>query len=160
MNRRQARMKAVQALFQIDLSQTPVEEAIRYVAREESDHPLLNELVSGTIQYLPEIDRRLNTVLKQWTMDRIGKVDRNILRMAVYELDKMDDIPVNVTLNEAVEQGKMFGGEESGKFVNGVLQEYVNQFHNGREQRWPQNELTEKNGQRQKKKKSNDKPNS
>lgn len=122
MNRRTARTKAVQALFQIDVSQTEPRDAIQNVLDEdEVPDGFLNSLVHGTAEHLDDIDPFIEKHLDHWTMDRIGNVDRNILRMAVYELKEMKDIPRNVTLNEAVEAAKLFGGEESGRFVNGVL---------------------------------------
>lgn len=122
MNRRTAREKAVQSLFQIDVGRTDPSESITNVL-EENEQPdtFLTELVKGTAEHVTEIDSLIEKQLKHWSMERISKVDRAILRIAVYELEFMEDIPENVTLNEAVELAKRFGGEESRRFVNGIL---------------------------------------
>lgn len=122
MNRRTAREKAVQSLFQIDVGRTDPAESITNVL-EENEQPdsFLTKLVKGTAEHVTEIDPLIEKQLKHWSMERISKVDRAILRIAVYELEFMEDIPQNVTLNEAVELAKRFGGEESRRFVNGIL---------------------------------------
>ncbi|HEX7064590.1 MAG TPA: transcription antitermination factor NusB [Bacillales bacterium] len=128
MNRRTARQKAVQSLFQMDISGTEPTEAIANVLEEdERADVFLSDLVNGTLQHLDDIDPLIEKHLEHWNMKRIGNVDRCILRMAVFELSHMEDIPRNVTLNEAVELAKMFGGEESGRFVNGVLSKIAKQ---------------------------------
>ncbi|HEU5138572.1 MAG TPA: transcription antitermination factor NusB [Bacillales bacterium] len=128
MNRRTARQKAVQSLFQIDISGTEPTAAIANVLEEdERADPFLESLVNGTLQHLQDIDPLIEKHLEHWNMKRIGNVDRCILRMAVFELGHMEDIPRNVTLNEAVELAKMFGGEESSRFVNGVLSKIAKQ---------------------------------
>jgi N utilization substance protein B len=122
MNRRTAREKAVQSLFQIDVGKTDPAESIANVLEEnEQPDPFLAELVKGAVGHAGEIDPLIEKQLKHWSMERISKVDRAILRIAVYELEFTEDIPRNVTLNEAVELAKRFGGEESRRFVNGVL---------------------------------------
>jgi len=73
------------------------------------------------LEHLDEIDRKITQYAENWQMDRMAAVDRNILRFAVYELIFMDDIPPKVSINEAVNIAKKYSQEESGKFVNGVL---------------------------------------
>ncbi|WP_062048203.1 transcription antitermination factor NusB [Bacillus sp. JCM 19034] len=122
MNRRVARLRAAQALYQMDLAKSDKEQAIESVLDEgEEASEFFLELVNGTSNYLPEIDEIITHSLQGWTISRMGLVDRAIVRMMVFEMKYIDDIPVNVTLNEAIELAKAFGGEESGKFVNGVL---------------------------------------
>lgn len=122
MNRRTARVKAVQSLFQIELGKTDPEEAIENVlAENEKRDPFMDLLVNGTLGHSKEIDPFIERNLQHWNFKRIGNVDRCILRMAVFELNFLEDIPRKVTLNEAIDLAKLFGGEESGKFVNGVL---------------------------------------
>lgn len=122
MNRRTAREKAVQSLFQIDVGKTEPADAIANVlAENETPIAFLEELVKGTAEHRADIDPFIEKNLQHWNIKRIGNVDRCILRMAVFELHYLDDMPRNVTLNEAVELAKLFGGEESGRFVNGVL---------------------------------------
>lgn len=122
MNRRTARKKAIQALFQIDVGKAdPAEAAANVLEENEPEDEFMAALVNGTIEHLSEIDPWIEKNLEHWNIRRIGNVDRSILRMAAYELNYMDDVPRNVTFNEAVELAKLFGGEESGRFVNGVL---------------------------------------
>src|SRR5690606_34824565 len=83
--------------------------------------PFLHSLVTGTVNKLEEIDPLLERYLKGWKVDRLSKVDLQILRLAVYEMIHEDEVPPKVVINEAIELAKWFGTEESGKFVNGVL---------------------------------------
>lgn len=122
MNRRVARLRAAQALYQIDLTETDIDSAIDSVLDEgETASEFMNALVRGTIEQKNTIDPLISASLQGWTIDRMGLVDRAIVRMSLYEMKNIDDIPVNVTFNEGIELAKAFGGEESGKFVNGVL---------------------------------------
>lgn len=121
MKRRQAREKAVQALFQMHLNETDINETMDYVLNDEETDPFFERLVEGTIANLDSIDNTIKKHLENWSFDRIANVDRAILRLAVYELKYEEDIPSNVTLNEAVELAKTFGSEESKRFINGVL---------------------------------------
>lgn len=122
MNRRLARLRAVQALFQMDFSEVEWQEAIENTLDEgEVASSFLEELVTGTLEHKEEIDRILRDSLTNWTLERVGNVDRAVLRMALYEMKYVTDIPQNVSFNEAIELAKAFGGEDSGRFVNGVL---------------------------------------
>ncbi len=121
MKRRHAREKAIQVLFQIDVTDTDPQEALEHVLSEGEGDEFLSELVFGTLENLDRLDEVIKENLVNWSFSRIGNVDRSVLRMASYEMVIRDDIPVNVSLNEAVELAKLFGGEESGRFVNGVL---------------------------------------
>ncbi|MFK3958515.1 transcription antitermination factor NusB [Guptibacillus hwajinpoensis] len=125
MKRRHAREKAIQVLFQIDVTDTDPREALQHVLNEGEGDEFLSELVFGTLENLEKIDEVIKENLVNWTFNRIGNVDRSVLRMASYEMVVRDDIPVNVSLNEAVELAKLFGGEESGRFVNGVLSKII-----------------------------------
>ncbi|ARK31395.1 transcription antitermination factor NusB [Halalkalibacter krulwichiae] len=122
MNRRVARLRAAQALYQIDLTDTEINAAIHSVLDEgEVASTFMLDLVNGTIEQKDEIDPIISQSLQGWTIDRMGLVDRAIVRMSLYEMKNIEDIPVNVSFNEAIELAKAFGGEESGRFVNGVL---------------------------------------
>lgn len=122
MKRRLARIKAVQSLFQVDMSGTDKEEAINNVLEEdETKDEFLDKLVFGTLENLTEIDQIFKSHLENWKIDRVGNVDRAVIRMAIYEMKFLEEIPLNVSLNEAVDVAKSFGGEESGRFVNGVI---------------------------------------
>lgn len=126
MKRRTAREKAVQALFQIDVSQTDLEEAIENVLEEDQEiDSFLEQLVHGTVRHMDVIDQELKSNLEKWSLDRLGNVDRAILRLAVFEMKYLDDVPVNVSMNEAVELAKTFSDETSSRFINGVLSKMI-----------------------------------
>lgn len=126
MNRRQAREKALQALFQIEVGGTTPEDAIENVTEDASD-PFLVELVTRTVDHLNEIDTIIKRYLIKWPFERLGNVDKAIMRLAVSEFLYFEKIPVKVTLNEAIEMAKTFGDDDSRRFTNGVLSKIVNQ---------------------------------
>ena len=128
MKRRTAREKALQSLFQIDRSQIDPLEAIRYVLEDGKIDPFLEDLVIGTSKNLVEIDKLISENLEKWTFERLGNVDRTILRMATYEMMFLDDIPHNVSIDEAIELAKKFGDDNSSKFVNSVLSKIKNKM--------------------------------
>ena len=88
---------------------------------DEATERFADELVRGVQSERPQIDALIQTSSTHWKLERMARVDRNILRLAVYEILRRADVPVRVTLNEAVELGKKYGSEESSAFVNGVL---------------------------------------
>lgn len=90
-------------------------------APEFDDRGFVDELIGGVMENLPEIDRYITKYATEWPLDQITIVDRNILRIGVYELVFNRDIPAKVAINEAIEIAKTFGSDSSGKFVNGVL---------------------------------------
>ncbi|MFD1707033.1 transcription antitermination factor NusB [Siminovitchia sediminis] len=120
MKRREAREKALQALFQIDMSKIEPSEALENVLSDGQSDDFLQQLIEGTCAHLSEIDDTISTHLERWSIDRLGKVDVNVLRIATYEL-KFTETPPNVVINEAVEVAKIYGDEKSGSFVNGIL---------------------------------------
>jgi len=120
MKRRKAREKALQALFQMDMSGIAPEDALNNVLETEKPDEFLQELIYGTSANLKEIDQEISSRLERWSLERLGKVDLNVLRVGTYEL-KYTDVPPNVAINEAVEVAKTFGDEKSGQFVNGIL---------------------------------------
>ena len=122
MKRREAREKAMQTLFQLDNTELTVEEAITHVSEIKND--FYEGLVKGTVNHLSEIDESLKAKLENWSLDRLPKIERTILRLAVYELLYMKDTPEKVVMNEAIELCKTFGDEQSSRFVNGVLSKY------------------------------------
>ena len=123
--RREARQGAVEVLYRRDLLNDPVEDLVTEVARrlelDGSARRFLRQLVEKTGACQEEIDAALTRTLKHWGLERLSFVDRAILRMACCEVLHFPDIPSNVSINEAVEIAKSLGGEESGQFVNGVL---------------------------------------
>ena len=135
MKRRVAREIAVQSLYQIQMNEATPQEAVQ-IAIHEAEHdnetelnfsgdkidPLyIVELVEGTYSNKVRIDELLEEYLKGWAMDRLSRIDRGVLRLAVYEMLYRDDVPPKVVVNEAIDLAKHYGTEESGKFVNGVL---------------------------------------
>ncbi len=78
-------------------------------------------LLDGTITHLPEIDEKLRTYAREWSLERMANVDRNILRLALYEMLYLDDVPLSVSINEAVELAKIYSTPDSGRFINGIL---------------------------------------
>ena len=125
MSRRIARELAFQILFQVDIGRNPWQEILTRVIAEnelpEKSRVFLEELVSGTIANLSAVDAQIKKYAQDWKLERMANTDRNILRLAVFELKFQQDIPVGATVNEAVELSKRYGDEESGKFVNGIL---------------------------------------
>ncbi|MFC7783390.1 MULTISPECIES: transcription antitermination factor NusB [unclassified Rossellomorea] len=122
MKRRVAREKALQALFQIDMSGIEPDVALTNVLEEEEKmDAYLQQIVLGFIENQERIDGHIRENLEKWSFDRLAKVDRNILRLGVYELLFVEDVPNKVVINEAVEIAKIFGDDQSSKFINGVL---------------------------------------
>lgn len=139
MSRRLARETALQVLFQLDLTKEfqNVEAVVKHWAAEfsvpETSVPFAMELVQGTLGNLAEIDRRLGELAPEWKIERMAGVDRNLLRLAAFEILYRSDIPGPVSLNEAIELGKRFGGAESAKFINGILDKLLTKSVKDRE---------------------------
>lgn len=125
LGRRLAREKALQALFQIDVGKISPEKALHYSILEgdlsNSVKEFAKTLVMGTVEHLEEVDKLISQHTKDWQLNRMANVDRNILRLAVFEFLYEPDIPYNVTINEAIELAKVFSSDEAGAFVNGIL---------------------------------------
>jgi len=123
--RRNARELALRMLFQLDLGKQPtdevVEAALAQSRLEGANRQYSEELVRGSLAHLAEIDARITALTPDWTPERQAAVDRNILRLAAYELLYRPDAPVAAVVNEAVELAKKYSTAESGRFVNGVL---------------------------------------
>lgn len=125
MSRRQARERALQVLFQVDMGGTDPAVALAQMDEEfgglAESKDFTEKNVYGVIENLLFIDQVIAAVSKDWNVERMANVDRNIMRLALYEVFFCDDIPNSVSVNEAVDLGKKFGGDESGKFINGIL---------------------------------------
>lgn len=125
-SRRRSRQRALQILFLWDARRQPVDDAINafYDSLVAEEHPgrdrFASELVQGTVQHLEEVDERIRRHAEHWRMERMPGVDRNILRLAVYEMAH-GGTPAAVVIDEALELARKFSGEESVQFVNGVL---------------------------------------
>lgn len=127
-NRHLARTIAMQSLFLWDFkgkTQEDLPVIIKSIfdnfAPQFDDHGFVENLIKGVISRLEEIDAFITKYATEWPLDQITIVDRNILRIGIYELKFNDEIPEKVAINEAIEIAKTFGSESSGKFVNGVL---------------------------------------
>lgn len=122
MKRRTAREKALQALFQIDVSNSEPSSAIEHVLEGEAGDDYLTKLVLGVVEQKAEIDKLISENLEKWSIDRLATVDRNLVRIAAYELKYLrTEVPENVILDEAIEIAKIYGDDQSSKFINGVL---------------------------------------
>ncbi len=123
--RRKARIIALQALYEVDSIGHEIGEVVtRLLARErlsEENAAFTRELVSGVIQNRERIDQSIRNFAPAWPVDQIPIVDRNILRLAIFEILLNNKVPVSAAINEAVELAKTFGSDNSSKFVNGVL---------------------------------------
>jgi N utilization substance protein B len=123
--RRRAREAALQILYCVDLAGDTIERAERlhweHLAASVEGRDFAHILVWGYQAHADEIDGMIRRVSEHWRLERMPRVDRNILRIAAYELMFMPDVPRKVTLNEAVELAKRYGSEGSPGFVNGVL---------------------------------------
>ncbi|PYI55051.1 transcription antitermination factor NusB [Paenibacillus flagellatus] len=143
MKRRLAREIALQSLYTIDMNEVPPQVAIETVLHEArtdneaelavgdggvASTPYLTDLVEGTYARREQIDKTLSVYLTGWKVDRLSKVDRQILRLAAYEMLFGTEVPPKVVVNEAIELAKRFGSDESGKFVNGVLGKMIKEL--------------------------------
>lgn len=124
-NRRKSRELALQILYQIDVSRDNVRDALDLFWQNfkglEMAIEFTEKLVEGVCNHKEEIDRLIEECSENWRLKRMSKVDRSILRLASFELFYCKDVPVKVTLNEAIDLGKKFGSEKSGSFINGIL---------------------------------------
>lgn len=121
--RRAAREQALRWLYEIDVGKTPIEEAVTEAQMELDEEGLAfaQELLRGAAGNVKEIDGLIARYAKDWSLDRMPAVDRNILRLAIFEILHLPDVPPSVSVDEAVELAKRYSTAESSKFVNGVL---------------------------------------
>ena len=123
--RRKARRLALQALYEVDSTGHEAEGAVSRLLAEEKlsreNADFIRELVSGVIRNKERIDLRIQSFAPTWPIEQISIVDRNILRLAIFEILLDNKVPAKVAINEAVELAKTFGSDSSPKFVNGVL---------------------------------------
>ncbi|WP_419660719.1 NusB: transcription antitermination factor B [Desulfosarcina variabilis str. Montpellier] len=123
--RRISREQALQALFYMDMHRDPEEDPVELFCscftQDKPAGPFFHRLVDGVRENRETIDAVIEQFSSNWKISRMSCVDRNILRIAVYELLYCADIPPKVSINEAIDVGKRFGTEESGAFINGIL---------------------------------------
>ena len=123
--RRRAREIALQVLYQREFNHVEAEEALSLFWRNfevlKGAMEFSERIIRGVEQHRGDLDRIIEKYSSNWKIDRMAHVDRNILRIAVYELLYCDDIPPKVAINEAIDIGKKYGSEDSGAFINGIL---------------------------------------
>ena len=123
--RRQARELAMQALFYMDIRKDASEETLEYFCDcfcpSKKSRPFFRKLVNGVLGKKGQIDALVERFSQNWNISRMSCVDRNVMRIAIYEMLFCDDIPPKVSINEAVDIGKKFGTQESGAFINGIM---------------------------------------
>lgn len=127
--RTRARELALQFLYQADLVHKPLEESDDFLRDEERDaetRKFAKRLIEGTLECQTEIDEVIQRVAQNWNISRMAVVDRNVLRLATYELLNCQDIPPKVAINEAIEMGKRYSTQNSGAFINGILDRIMN----------------------------------
>lgn len=132
-SRRDGRILALSVLFQIDVGGLEPEAAFRYALAEAKGDGEVKEfgalLARRCLEHQAEIDPIVEELAEGWSLDRMAGVDRNVLRMAVCEMRYFEDIPISVSINEAVDLAKEYSTEESGKFINGILGSLGRQLH-------------------------------
>ena len=120
---REVAMKLVfsQLLGGEDTAEAVLEKSGLDIGLDEENLAFANDVYNGVEDHIPELDELVAEYSKDWTIDRIGRVDLSVLRVAMYEIMYREDVPVAAAINEAVELAKRFGGERSYSFVNGIL---------------------------------------
>jgi transcription antitermination protein NusB len=137
MSRKMARETAMKLLYQMDIGGASPEEIIRdYNENYEGEGTVLGtdereyieNCVEGTFKELKNIDKLIERYSKEWKINRIAKVELSIMRLSIYEMANRDDIPNAVSVNEAIELAKKFGGENSSVFINGILGNIMKEY--------------------------------
>ena len=132
--RRRARALALQILYEADAVGHDVEKVLaQHLTRgglSEENKAFVRELVNGVLKNREKIDQEIANFAPAWPVEQISVIDRNVLRLAIYEILLNNKVPVKVAINEAVELAKTFGGDSSSKFINGVLSSVALSFSN------------------------------
>jgi N utilization substance protein B len=132
--RRQARMIALQTLYEYDTAQHLPDEVLQRHAEERHLQPRVveyaKELVTGVCNHLAEIDAHIQSAAQEWPLQQMARIDKNILRLAIYEILFNNTVPAKAAINEAVELAKLFGSNTSSRFINGVLGTIFNRAQN------------------------------
>jgi N utilization substance protein B len=130
--RRRARRVTLETLYEYDLAGHPAGEVLQ---RRLEDNPMENtgvefasQLVTGIIAYLTDIDKLIARYAPEWPLDQMAVIDRNILRIAIYEFMILGETPVKVAINEAVELAKLYASDSAPRFINGVLGSLADQI--------------------------------
>ncbi len=130
MSRKKARDNAFKCIYELEFGKDENIEKILNNCYEENDNKpeekeYIDKVLKGVKENLVEIDEIILSKLKNWSLDRIAKIDLAILRLAIYEIKYMDDIPEKVSANEAVELAKLYGNNDSRAFINGVIAKVI-----------------------------------
>jgi N utilization substance protein B len=124
-DRHRARIVALQALYEIDITrhdpEVVLQQRLAYKPLPEAGRDFAHTLVQGILEHQADLDALIQDNAPEWPLNQVAVVDRNILRMAIFEFVVEGNTPVKVAINEAVELAKLFGSDSSGRFVNGVL---------------------------------------
>ncbi len=130
--RRRSRESALQVLYQWDVDRQDGKSKAHPFRQigglPRDDDAFSDRIVEGVIEHHEEIDRLIERYSENWRLDRIAPIDRTLLRIAIYELLYCEEIPPKVALNEAVDLGKEYGSEDSGSFINGILDRILNEI--------------------------------
>lgn len=123
--RRQARMIALQTLYEYDIAKHAPEEVLQRHIVERNLPPKVGdyakELIQGVCEHIEDIDARIENAAREWPLKQMARIDKNILRLAIFEILFNNTVPAKAAINEAVELAKTFGSETSSRFINGVL---------------------------------------
>lgn len=114
--RRKARQEAFKVLFQLEINDRQI---------EEYSYPLTKQLIEGVKENKAVLDQLIDKYLINWTLERLSLVDKTILRMSLYEMIYIEDIPYAVSINEALELAHMYSDEDASKFINGILSKII-----------------------------------
>ena len=129
--RRKSREFALQVLYQLNITKQEAVTALtqfqEHFSTDGEVDEFLKRLVLGVLEHCQEFDRLIEKYSENWRLDRINMIDRNILRMALFELLYCDEIPPKVSINEAIDLAKRYGSEDSGSFINGILDRIQNE---------------------------------
>jgi len=131
LSRKTAREQAFKILFAIDVGENTIEEAMEIAIpslNDQGQKKFVLDEVNGVLNNLESIDEIINKYSGDWKVNRMASSDRNILRIAIYEILYRDDIPASVSINEAVEIAKKYSDEKSYKFINGLLGSVVREY--------------------------------
>ena len=130
--RRRARRVTLEALYEVDLAEHPADEVLarrlESTQMESSGSEFAKHLVTGVLEKIEAMDKLIARYAPEWPLDQMAVIDRNILRIAIYEFIASDETPVKVAINEAVELAKSYGSDSAPRFINGVLGSLADQI--------------------------------
>jgi len=131
MGRKAAREIAIKLLYQLEIQKDNREEQIQIVLNEneltQNDKKYITDVIDGVYKNIESIDEYIKKYAKGWEFNRISKVDLSILRLSIFEILFREDIPYNVSVNEAVEIAKKYSSDDAGAFINGILSNFTKQ---------------------------------